>query len=421
MLRPFSRLIDLGVTPDTPLDLAVIMRVSNVAALLLAGVSLGGIGMTLGTTPSTMLALAIALCAAGYLCVLFLNGSGFRDAARFTFIGVGCSHYTLLNLALGPQLGFRFYLAGLVLIPTTAFLRSERRKSVAAWAIVGASFVLSEVLAQRFGPLVPTTPAGVEAGNYFIALSLSTVVGCAMRYYQNLSLDARHQLDDANRRVAELLANVLPPLIAIRLQEHHGIIADNHGDATVLFADLVGFSALTRRLSPGHLIEVLDLIFSRFDEAAAGHRIEKIKTIGDCYMAATGVLREAEGAAAVEAVADFGLDLLTIVRDTADEIGLPLGVRIGISTGPVISGVIGRRKYSFDVWGDTVNLASRMESAGLAGRIQVSEATFWRLQHAFDFETRGSVQVKGIGETPAYLLIGRKQGNGAAITTRRLE
>ncbi len=112
------------------------------------------------------------------------------------------------------------------------------------------------------------------------------------------------------------------------------------------------------------------------------------------------------------------MDLLTIVRATAGEIGVPLGVRIGISTGPVVSGVIGRRKYSFDVWGDTVNLASRMESAGLAGRIQVSEATFWRLQHAFDFETRGSVEVKGMGETPAYLLVGRKQGTVAAITTR---
>lgn len=421
MLKPFARLVDLGVTPDTPLDLAVIMRVGNVAAMLLAGVSLGGIGMTLGTTTSTMLALAVALCAAGYLGVVFLNGSGFFDAARFTFIVVGCCHYALLNLALGPQLGFRFYLAAFVLFPTMGFLRSERRKRAAAWGVVGVCFVLSEVLARRFGPLVPTSPGAVETGNYFIAFSLSAVVGCAIRYYQNLSQDARRQLDDANRRVAELLANVLPPLIAIRLQEHHGIIADNHGDATVLFADLVGFSALTRRLSPGPLIEVLDLIFSRFDEAAAGHRIEKIKTIGDCYMAATGVLRETEGAAAVEAVADFGLDLLTIVRDTADEIGLPLGVRIGISTGPVVSGVIGRRKYSFDVWGDTVNLASRMESAGLAGRIQVSEATFWRLQHTFDFETRGSVEVKGIGETPAYLLIGRKPGTAAAITTRDVE
>lgn len=414
MSKRLARLVDLGVTADTPLDLAVILRVINVAAMLLAVVSLGGIGMALGVTPSPVLALAIVSALLGYLCVLLLNGSGFPDAARVSFVAVACCHYAILNVALGPPIGVRFYFAGLVLCPTTGFLRSERRKRAAAWGMVGVSALLSEVLAQRFGPLVPVSPAQLEAGNYFIMLALAAVVGFTMRYYHGLSLEARHQLDDANRRIAELLANVLPPLIAARLQAHGGVIADSRGEATVLFADLVGFTSLTRRLSPTHLIEVLDLIFSRFDEAASGRRIEKIKTIGDCYMAATGVLSEAEGTEAVEAVADFSLDLLRIVQATADEIGVPLGVRVGISTGPVISGVIGKRKYSFDVWGDTVNLASRMQSSGVAGRVQVSEATYWRLRHSFDFETRGTVAVKGLGETPAYLLIGRRPDRSAA-------
>ena len=299
-------------------------------------------------------------------------------------------------------------------------VHGERTKRAVAWGIIVPSLVVAEVLAHRFGPLIPSSPMGVEAGSYFVALSLSAAVGYSMHYHQRLSRDARRQLDDANRRIAELLVNVLPPPIAARLERAPGVIADNRGEATVLFADLVGFSALTRRLSPGHLIEMLDLIFSRFDEAAARYGIEKIKTIGDCYMAATGVLSETEGAATVEAVADFGLELLTIVRDTADEIGLPLGVRVGISTGAVVSGVIGRRKYSFDIWGDTVNLASRMESTGVSGRIQVSEATYWRLRHAFDFETSGPVAVKGIGETPAYLLVGRKSGAGAEAAGRHL-
>ncbi len=284
-------------------------------------------------------------------------------------------------------------------------------------AIITASVVVSELLLHRFRPLVPLSPVQLTRANYFNLFMLTGAVGLGMRYYQNLALAARRQLAEANRRVAELLANVLPPLIALRLQEKHGVIADSHVEATVLFADLVGFSALTRRLSPGHLIEVLDLIFSRFDEAAAGHRIEKIKTIGDCYMAATGVLSEAEGAPAVEDIADFGLDLLRIVRAAADEIGMPLGVRVGISTGPVVSGVIGRRKYSFDVWGDTVNLASRMESEGIAGRIQVSEATYWRLQHAFDFETRGVIPLKGMESAAAYLLVGRKPVRDAISET----
>jgi class 3 adenylate cyclase len=237
-----------------------------------------------------------------------------------------------------------------------------------------------------------------------------------MRYYQNSSFLAREQLGEAHRRITDLLTNVLPPPIVGRLQQTPGTIAESHGDATVLFADLTGFSTLARRLSPAHLVEVLDLIFSRYDDAAARYGIEKIKTIGDCYMAATGVLTETDGVAAVEAMADFSLDMLGIISATATEIGLPLGVRIGISTGPVISGVIGRQKFSFDVWGDTVNLANRMESTGLAGRVQVSEATYWRLCHSFEFETRGTIALKGDQQALAYLLVGRKQDAAPAST-----
>lgn len=405
-----ARLINLGVTLDTPLDLAVVLRATNLCAVLMAVISLGGMGMSLGPAGSPVLALAVALLLVSYLCVLFLNGSGFPDAARFGFLTVACTHCALLNLALGSQSGIRFSLIGLVSYPTIGFVAAEGRKILVGYAIIVASFLLSQLLTHRLGPLIPLSSAATEQSSYFLVVALATVVGFALRHYQKLSFSARRQLDEANRHIAELLANVLPPLIAVRLQQQAGVIADSHGEATVLFADLVGFSALTRRLSPGHLVEVLNLIFSRFDEAAAGHHIEKIKTIGDCYMGATGVLTEAEGAAAVEAVADFGLDLLRIVRETADEIGVPLSVRVGISTGPVVSGVIGRRKYSFDVWGETVNLASRMQSAGVAGRIQVSEGTYWRLQHAFEFETRGIIALKGREDAAAYLLVGRKPG-----------
>jgi adenylate cyclase len=415
MRRLWDRLISLGVTPDQPPDLAVALRSTNVAAVMMAGVALAGVGMSLADARSPVLALACALCLALYLCVLFLNGSGFPDAARTGFLVVACTHYILVNVALGLLSGNRFDLIALLLCPAFGTIQTERRLAAAGYAIIGISFVTSESLTRRFGPLITLSPAELERANYFVLFMLSGVVGFAVRYYKNLSMAARRQLDEANRRVAELLANVLPPLIALRLQQQDGVIADSHGEATVLFADLVGFSALTRRLTPGHLIEVLNLIFSRFDEAATGHRIEKIKTIGDCYMAATGVLSEADGATAVESVADFGLDLLRIVKEIADEIGIPLGVRVGISTGPVVSGVIGKQKYSFDIWGDTVNLASRMQSAGVAGRIQVSEGTYWRLQHAFEFETRGVISLKGTESASAYLLIGRKPTAATAM------
>jgi class 3 adenylate cyclase len=415
MSKLLAPVVDLGVTPGMPMDLAFALRATNLVAALLSLVSIAAIGMALADAHSVGLAFAISLHLLGYLSALFLTGAGFHNAGRFAFLAVGGAHYCTLLVAIGAQAGVRMYMIAMVVYPSVGFARIEGRKATLAYVMIGVTFVTSELLANRFGPLLPLSPASVENGQHFILIGVCALVGFGMRYYQDLAFRARQQLDAANRRITELLANVLPPPIAARLEHQPQVIADSHGEATVLFADLAGFSTLARRLSPSHLVEVLNLIFSRFDEAAAGHGIEKIKTIGDCYMAATGVLNEGAGRTAVEAMADFSLDLLGIVERSAAEIGLPLGVRIGISSGPVISGVIGKRKYSFDVWGDTVNLASRMQSAGLAGRVQVSEATYWRLQHAFEFETRGTVAVKGIGETPAYLLVARKRNEAGSL------
>jgi adenylate cyclase len=413
MRKLLARFVDLGVAPGTPLDLAFALRAANLAAILMSLVMAAAVGMALANEQNVGLALIMGLHLVGFLGALALNAAGFSDAGRFTGLAAACSYYCTLLVAFGPTSGVRVGLIAFVVYAVLIFARIEKRNTVIAYLMIGATFVISETLARRFGPLVIQTPAMGERANYFGILSVCALVGYGMRYYQNSSFLARQELGEANRRITELLGNVLPAPIVGRLQAATGVIAESHGEATVLFADLTGFSTLTRRLSPAHLVEVLDLIFSRYDEAAVRHGIEKIKTIGDCYMAATGVLNEAQGAGAVEAMADFSLEMVRIIGATAAEIGLPLGVRIGISTGPVISGVIGRRKYSFDVWGDTVNLANRMESAGVAGRVQVSEATYWRLQHAFDFETRSTIVLKHDEQAVAYLLIGRKASRAA--------
>jgi adenylate cyclase len=411
-------LVNLGVTPETPPDLALVLRATNMASMLLMVVSLAAIGMSLADARNPLLALGFAVPLILYVCVLALNGAGFPLAGRVGFVAVACLHYSIASVVLGADSGNRVAIIALVLCPILGTLEEERGLVALGFATIAVSFVVSELLNHRIGPFVDWSPAQLQRANYFNLIVIAGTVALAARHYQNLSRAARHQLDAANRRIAELLANVLPPPIAARLQERRDSFAESHGNATVLFAALVGFSALTRRLSPGHLIEILDLMFSRFDEAATDHRIEKIKTIGDCYMAATGVLSEAEGASAVEAVADFSLAVLDIVRDVSSQIGITLGVRVGISTGPVVSGVIGRQKYSFDIWGDTVNRASRMQSTGVTGQVQVSERTFWRLQHAFDFETRGVIALKGEESATAYLLRGRKPASvGSAAAT----
>jgi adenylate cyclase len=413
--KTLARMIDAGVTPDMSLDLVVALRASNFAAVLMAIVSIGGIVMAVANDGTAWLALAVGVCIMAYICALLLAGLGLPDAARFAFLTVCCVHWTILSVALGPHSGIRFGLLGLIVYPLICFARRESLETVLAYVLIFVSFVVAQVLTHRFGPLVPFSPAALERGDYFILTALAFLCGLGILYYQRSAASARLSLDEAHRRIAELLANVLPAAIAARLEQQHGTIADSHGEATVLFADLTDFSALTRRLSPAHLVELLDMIFSRCDEAAARHGVEKIKTIGDCYMAATGVLTQSDGAAAVEDMADFGLEMLQIVARAAEETGLALGLRVGISTGSVISGVIGRRKYTFDVWGDTVNLAERMQSAGVSGRIQVSEATYWRLRHAFEFETERVVALKGKDRAPAYLLIARRDGARATL------
>jgi class 3 adenylate cyclase len=214
-------------------------------------------------------------------------------------------------------------------------------------------------------------------------------------------------LDAERSRSETLLLNVLPRRIANRLKEEPGVvIADRFKSATVLFSDIVGFTQLSTRLAADEIVKRLDAIFTRFDEIADQLGLEKIKTIGDAYMVCGGIPIERSDHA--EAVCEMAIRM----RDALDELSVAFGgdlhVRIGVHTGPVVAGVIGKKKFIYDVWGDTVNTASRMESHGVANAIQVSEATFEATKDIFEFESRGSILVKGKGEMQTYLLLRRK-------------
>ncbi len=214
------------------------------------------------------------------------------------------------------------------------------------------------------------------------------------------------KLETEQANSERLLLNVLPMAIATRLKNGQRTIADSFPDVSVLFADLVGFSRLSADLAPSDLVHVMNDVFSAFDQLAEYHGLEKIKTIGDAYMVAGGLPVPREGHA--EAIARMGLamvDTLAIFRKKYDR---DLRVRVGIHVGPVVAGVIGTHKFTYDLWGETVNLASRMESHGVVGRVQVSEATHERLKDVFTFEERGIVEVKGMGAMPTYLLNGHK-------------
>ena len=205
-------------------------------------------------------------------------------------------------------------------------------------------------------------------------------------------------------RSERLLLNVLPAPIAERLKRESGIIADRCPEVSVLFADLAGFTPTAERLPPEEVVSLLDGIFSEFDRLVATYGLEKIKTIGDGYMAAGGIPVFVEDHA--ERIADLALAMQHSVGTRSS--GSTLGLRIGVDTGPVVAGVIGRSRFGYDLWGDTVNTASRMESHALPGTIQVTGRTRDLLADRFELERRDEVDVKGKGPMTTYLLLGRR-------------
>jgi class 3 adenylate cyclase len=280
----------------------------------------------------------------------------------------------------------------------TAWAAGHRRWSllIAAWYVIGP---LADALFQL--PEETTTPltllGNVVSNTAMFAAVL--VLGEAVRSRRALQLE--------QERSERLLLNVLPAPIAARLKAGEEVIADAFPDVTVLFADIVDFTRRSRRIGPAQVVAALNELFSAFDELAQRHGLEKIKTIGDAYMVAGGLPTPRPDHA--EAIAEMALAMQAEVARRADPSGQPLAVRIGIDTGPVEAGVIGTSKFSYDLWGDTVNTASRMESHGVAGCIQVTERTYQRLRGGYRFQRRGPVPVRGMGEMVTYFLVGRNR------------
>ncbi|MBD1917738.1 MULTISPECIES: adenylate/guanylate cyclase domain-containing protein [Cyanophyceae] len=218
---------------------------------------------------------------------------------------------------------------------------------------------------------------------------------------------AEAELRRQRQRSEELLTNVLPFQIAQRLKEREQAIADQFDGVTILFADIVDFSTVAAKLTPCELVQLLNRMFSRFDELASLHKLEKIKTIGDAYMVAAGVPTPRPDHA--QAIARMALDMQMTIRDFCRPDGRPFELRIGINSGSVVAGVIGIRKFIYDLWGDTVNIASFMETTGEAGKIQVSELTYSHLKDQFTLEPRGPIRLKSGDSMTTYWLVKQDQ------------
>ncbi len=203
-----------------------------------------------------------------------------------------------------------------------------------------------------------------------------------------------------------LLLNILPQPIAAQLKQEQGPLAEQFPEVTILFADIVGFTQIAAKISPPEIVGLLNQIFSVFDQLSEQHGLEKIKTIGDAYMVVGGLPHPRPDHA--EAVANMALDMQQAIAQIRSINQEAIQLRIGINTGPVVAGVIGTKKFSYDLWGDTVNTASRMESAGSPGQIQVTDTTYHYLNCNYEFEERGTIPIKGKGDMKTFWLKGRK-------------
>lgn len=243
-------------------------------------------------------------------------------------------------------------------------------------------------------------------------VSISAMVYVLLWYFSRevnkmqAAIEVKTQAVSTEKELSErLLLNILPNNIADRLKRQETNIADGYADVSLIFADIVNFTHLSEEMSPNETVLLLNDIFCEFDSLAERYKIEKIKTIGDAYMAAGGLVTQADQY--VDAVADMALDMQAFISRYNAPNGERLALRVGIATGPVVAGVIGRHKFSYDLWGDTVNIASRMCSEALAGHIQVDAVTFRRLHNRFRFDEAHQIQVKGKGLMQVYNLLGK--------------
>ncbi len=312
----------------------------------------------------------------------------------------------LLQIALGGFAASSGMILWAVMSPLAALAMLGVRRSL-PWLV--AFFLVLALLTVLDPALVDRDPAELPEWLvivFFVLNIAGMTLGAfvMLGYFVHQRERAHAALEVERERSERLLLNVLPEPIADRLKGQEGVIAEQHDEVTVLFADLVGFTEMSADMDPRSLVGLLDEIFTSFDALADAEGLEKIKTIGDAYMVAGGLPSpRADHAGAVARVA---LAMRDDVARIASKTGARLSIRIGIDSGPVVAGVIGRRKFIYDLWGDTVNTASRMESHGVPGEVQLTERAAERLEGAFELEPRGPIEVKGKGPMQTFLLKG---------------
>jgi adenylate cyclase len=412
-----QRLRTAGVQPDDSEELRLKKQLTVFAMGLMTAVPIlwfalyGMMGLNVSVTLPFGYQLVSLVTLVVYLVTLNFNFFRVAQLALFLFFPF------VLQWSLGNFISASGVVLWGLLAPVGAILLYNARDSI-PWFVAYIVMILMSAFfdyqladAVGIGPKIPPRASVIFFGLNFVAMA--SIVYLLLRYSASEAEKAKSSLQHAHKllqaeqeRSERLLLNILPGPVAERLKQDQGTIADGFADVTVMFADIVNFTTMAEGMSPQHIFAMLNRVFSSFDALAETHGLEKIKTIGDAYMVAGGLNDDPERNYSA-AIASMALDMRDLLATDFFVNGKRLEIRIGIGTGPCIAGVVGKKKFIYDLWGDTVNIASRITAEGGPGNIQVDLTTYRRLRDLFEFDSPQTVYLKGKGDTVIYRMLGR--------------
>jgi class 3 adenylate cyclase len=415
------RLQNAGIEPGDSEEL----RLNKSLLMLATGLASVGIILwvaiysILGPQFSTTVPFAFQLLLAGNM--LFYIRSRNFDFFRITQLGFFLFLPFIAQWSGGTIISTSGVVLWGLLAPIGAILCIGVRQSVGwfiAWVVLSAVSGAVDLYLVDYSMVTQKSSVPVRTTLVFFTLnfiSVATIIYMLLRLSIAEKRKAQKGLEEAHLQIVieqerseKLLLNILPGPIADRLKNSDKTIADGFADVTVMFADIVNFTQVAANMSPSQVFTMLNRIFSAFDELAEQYGLEKIKTIGDAYMVAGGLNEDIDDYAA--AIADMAIAMRDLLRRDFSINASHLEVRIGIGTGPIVAGVLGKKKFIYDLWGDTVNIASRITAEGVPGMIQCDTTTYHRLAQNFDFHEPQTIYLKGKGDMTVYRLIGRKNG-----------
>jgi class 3 adenylate cyclase len=419
----YERLRNAGIEPDDSEELRLNKSLLMLATGLVSVATMIWVTIysILGPQFSTTLPFAFQLLLAGNM-VFYIKSRNF-DFFRISQLGLFLFLPFVAQWSGGNIISTSGVVLWALLAPIGAILCIGVSQSIGwfiAWvaltALSGAAdfYLADSLIAQK--PIVPVRTTIIFFALNFI--SVATIIYMLLRLSiaekrkaQESLEEAHQQVQIAQERSEKLLLNILPAPVAERLKNSNQTIADGFADVTVMFADIVNFTQVASNMSPSQVFAMLNRIFSAFDELAEEYSLEKIKTIGDAYMVAGGLNDELTDYSA--AIADMAVSMRELLRRDFSVNASQLEIRMGIGTGPIVAGVLGKKKFIYDLWGDTVNIASRITSEGVPGMIQCDTMTYHRLATSFDFHEPQTIYLKGKGNMTVYRLIGRKGATAA--------